>query len=105
MIETGREVELRRQEILVGHKMVLNNGETWTVPSMPMGKASTWFANKIDEVQDLDTSDMKKFIPIESCLPMVSQRSGSYRLIDAPVARTNIVSLCLRSGKLRSLRG
>lgn len=64
MIEAGKEKELRRQEYLVGYKMHLNNGDEWTVPSMPMGKASTWFAEKIEEVENMDTTDLKAFMPL-----------------------------------------
>jgi hypothetical protein len=51
------EVERRKHENLVGVEMVLGNGETWTVPSLPLNSEGERIAKMIDEMaqQDEDT--------------------------------------------------
>jgi len=46
------EQELRKAENLRGTPILLGNGETWTVPSLPFGKVGKAVAKKYDELAE-----------------------------------------------------
>lgn len=48
------EKELRKAENLRGTPMVLCNGETWTVPSLPFGKIGKAIAKEYDTLAEKD---------------------------------------------------